>query len=94
MKTNEILIKLGIYPNLKGFDYIVRAVEIVKSNGYLQVTKDLYPRIAKEFNTLPTRVERAMRHLVSKLSKDKLDNLGFVKKPTTSEFIYYMAMKK
>lgn len=56
MKTNEILIKLGIYPNLKGFDYIVRAVEIVKANGYLQVTKDLYPRIAKEFNTLPTRV--------------------------------------
>ena len=94
MKTNEFLIKLGVYPNLKGFDYIVRAVEIIKEKGHLKVTKELYPKIAEEFGTLPTRVERAMRHIVSKISKSRLEDLGFVKNPTTSELIYYIAMKK
>ncbi len=94
MKTNEFLIKLGIYPNLKGFDYIVRAVEIVKENGHIEVTKELYPKIAEEFDTSSSKVERAMRHIVSKISKNRLEDLGFVKNPTTSELIYYIAMKK
>lgn len=93
MKTNEFLIKLGVYPNLKGFDYIVRAVEIVKENGHIKVTKELYPKIAEEFDTSSSKVERAMRHIVSKISKSRLEDLSFVKSPTTSEFIYYIAMK-
>lgn len=93
MKTNEFLIKLGIYPNLKGFNYIIRAVEIVKEKGYLKVTKELYPQIAEEYKTTASRVERAIRHVISKISRKSRKDLGFVKNPTTSEFIYYIAMK-
>ena len=61
------------------------------------VTKELYPSIAKEFNTTPSRVERAIRHAIEVAwSRGKVDTInqlfGYTVhttkgKPTNSEFI-------
>jgi two-component system response regulator (stage 0 sporulation protein A) len=62
----DILKKVGMPPHLKGYNYVVRAVLLCLSDSsYLdQITYRLYPDIAKEFDTTPSRVERAIRHAV------------------------------
>lgn len=51
-KIEEVLIELGVYPNLSGFDYICKAVEILNStNERMKIVDGLYVDIAKEFNS-------------------------------------------
>jgi two-component system response regulator (stage 0 sporulation protein A) len=66
MKTKEALIAIGIYPNLKGFKYIAEAVKIVRENSdaLRQITKTLYPEIARRYDDKMGRVERAIRHAI------------------------------
>lgn len=64
----------------------------------LLMTKNVYPKIAKIYNTTPQRVERAIRHAIETAwNKGNLDTLEkyFYSctspkrgKPTNSEFIY------
>lgn len=57
------LMKMGIPAGVKGFAYIVDAVEYINQNPRdISVTKELYPHIAKKHNTTSSRVERAIRH--------------------------------
>ena len=68
-----------------------------------QITKSLYPKIAFQFNTTPSRVERAIRHAIevawSRGRMETLDALfGYTintgkGKPTNSEFIALIADK-
>ena len=65
----KLIIKLGILPNLKGFSYIIQCVLISLSHpDYLDggVTKLIYPEVGKKFNTTGERVERSVRHAISK----------------------------
>ncbi len=67
------------------------------------ITKLLYPSIAKEYNTTPSRVERAIRHAIevawSRGQVEAIDALfGYTVnigkgKPTNSEFIAMIADK-
>lgn len=61
----NVLHDLGIPSNLKGYDYLKEAI-LMKFNDktITYVTKDIYPRIAKEFNTKPENVERNIRHAI------------------------------
>ena len=93
MTIREFLVETGNLPNLAGFDYLIRAVEIVKEKKRVQITKEVYPQLAKEFDTTPSRVERAIRHIVSdrlKLADFKI--IGLNKRPSNSELIYYFAV--
>ena len=62
----DILKKVGMPPHLKGYSYVLKAIQLCLSDSsYLDaVTYRLYPDIAKEFGTTPSRVERAIRHAV------------------------------
>lgn len=92
MEVRKFLLESNVYPNLNGFDYVIAAVEMVKKEGKISTTKQLYPGIAKQFNTTSSKVERAIRFIVStKINSKTYDKLGFRKKPTNSEFIYYFA---
>lgn len=64
--TANILRKCGIRPDLKGWEYTGCAIEMVMNNWNLThaITKELYPAVAKQFNTTRSRVERAIRHAV------------------------------
>lgn len=62
-KIEDTLISMGIPTGIKGFTYIVDAVEIFDERGTnISITKELYHSIAEKNNTTPSRAERAIRH--------------------------------
>ena len=67
-KIRRLLMSIGIDPALSGYDYLVDAVyACCKDRSYLrQITKALYPYIAKKNNTSASRVERAIRVVINK----------------------------
>ncbi len=102
-KIKEELRWLGAPCHIKGYQYMVDAIMMVVEDKNLQdaITKELYPVVAKMHSTTPSRVERAMRHLIEVTwDRGDLDILqekfGYTVsnlkgKPTNSEFIALMA---
>ncbi len=93
----------GVPHHIKGYRYLNTAIRMCiedmdKLNG---VTKDLYPSIAKAYDTTPSRVERAIRHAIevacTRTIPDGNNELyQFLitpdgKRPTNSEFIAFMS---
>lgn len=65
-KIEDALLAMGVPAGIKGFNYIVDAVEIFDEIGTnISITKELYPAIAEKNNTTPSRVERAIRNAFS-----------------------------
>lgn len=60
------LMKLGVPTHVKGYEYIKLVVlELLDHPEMIhQVTKVLYPEVAKKAGTTPSRVERAIRHAI------------------------------
>ena len=97
------LIGLGIPTRLKGYKYMLSAIEqVLEDETSLEgVTKILYPDVAKKYNSTPQRVEKAIRHAIevawSRGKIDAIDELfGYTinnhkGKPTNSEFIALIA---
>lgn len=91
-KVAAILLKNKIPPHIKGYIFLRDAIKMVYMDFELLtgVTKVLYPDIAKNYNSTPVRVERAIRHAIE-VSWYKRGYSG--KKPTNSEFIAMIADK-
>lgn len=62
----KLLKQIGMPSNIKGYYFIKRAIILVWDEPQLResVTKGLYPRLAEEFNTTSSRIERAIRHAI------------------------------
>lgn len=62
----DLLRDLGAPCNLVGYERAKYAIKLVISDDdYLRnISKRLYPDVAKKFNTTPSRTERAIRHLI------------------------------
>ena len=96
------LTKVGMFPNLKGFAYLISAVKAVIEEPLIihSITKRLYPKVADVFNTTAVSVERNIRNaIVVAYNKGKLYlvanayyNVNFTKyeKPTNGEFIAFL----
>ena len=58
--------ELGIPANIRGYKYLMEAIIycIGKCNVAYSITKDVYPAVAKKFDTTSSRVERAIRHAI------------------------------
>lgn len=95
--------RIGIPPHIRGYQYVRDAITMVIHDMSLlkAVTTQLYPRIAKKYDTLPTRVERALRHAIEVAwTRGDMESIqeyfGFTVnsekgKPTNSEFIAMIA---
>jgi len=87
-KIFDRLIGWECKPQNKGFRYsIYAALEILKDESLLNhITTKLYPLIAVRFEDTPSKVERAIRHIVcsSKLLNKELD------RPTNGAFLAYL----
>ena len=61
-----ILRKLHISVDLKGYNYLKYAIQLVyEDRSYADgITKKLYPDVAKYFGTSAARVERSIRHAI------------------------------
>ena len=62
----EVLKDLGVPTHLKGYDYLRDAIYIcVEDKTILEcITGRLYTDLAKRYDTVPSRVERAIRHAI------------------------------
>jgi len=103
--VTDMIHEIGVPAHIKGYQYlreaIMMSVQDVEMLG--SITKVLYPTIAKNYQTTPSRVERAIRHAIevawSRGRMETLDALfGYTintgkGKPTNSEFIALIADK-
>lgn len=104
-RITNIIHEIGVPAHIKGYLYLREAIAMVVEDMELlgAVTKELYPNIAKKYNTTPSRVERAIRHAIevawTRGKIDTIDNIfGYTidtnkGKPTNSEFIAMVADK-
>ena len=65
-KISKLLHDLGMPSHIKGYQYIRDAIILMHDdpNYFCSITKQLYPEIAKRYDTTSSRVERAIRHAI------------------------------
>ncbi len=99
VEVTALLHDMGVPAHVKGYQYlrdaILRTLADVSLIG--NVTRELYPQIARKYDTTPSRVERAIRHAIELAwGRGNVDLMieyfGYTinlekGKPTNSEFI-------
>ncbi len=101
----KTLHELGVPSHIKGYQYIRESITLVYMDPELigGITKELYPEVAKKYNTTVSRVERAIRHAIEvswnrgnwELMEEIFGHSVDIDKakPTNSEFIITVADK-
>ncbi len=104
-QVTNIFLTLGIPAHIKGYQYLREAVRLVTEDHEIinRITKELYPAIARRFDTSASKVERAMRHAIEVAwSRGRLDAVNRMygykvfspeDRPTNGEFIALVADK-
>lgn len=102
-EITQILHEVGIPAHIKGYMYLRSAILKTYYDIEIlgQVTKVLYPEIARLYNTTSSRVERAIRHAIevawNRGNTEAINDIfGYTvsavkSKPTNSEFIAMIA---
>ncbi|MBQ3600795.1 MAG: sporulation transcription factor Spo0A [Lachnospiraceae bacterium] len=103
--VTNIIHEIGVPAHIKGYQYLRDAIMMSVNDSEMlnSITKILYPTIAKQHKTTPSRVERAIRHAIEVAwSRGKMDTIdalfGYTVsngkgKPTNSEFVALIADK-
>lgn len=100
---SKILHSLGVPSHIKGYVYIRESIKLLYNSNDINggITKEIYPEIAKKYDSTTSRVERAIRHAIE-ISWNRGDyeimeeifghSVDFDRaKPTNSEFIATIA---
>lgn len=105
MKVTDILHEIGVPAHIKGYHYLRDSIimSVDRPEIINAVTKQLYPSVAKKYETTSSRVERAIRHAIEVAwDRGDIDVLnsyfGYTihndrGKPTNSEFIAMISDK-
>lgn len=104
-QITSIFLSIGIPAHIKGYQFLRVAVKKVMETPTLinAITKQLYPCVAKDFDTTASKVERAIRHAIEVAwNRGKIENINKIfgyniytknDKPTNGEFIALIADK-
>lgn len=104
-KISNIFISIGVPPHIMGYQYLREGIKMTCEDQTIinNVTKRLYPEIAKKYNTTPSKVERAIRHAIEVAwNRGRIEAINSVfgvkvyigaERPTNSEFIALVADK-
>ena len=102
-RITSIFLSIGIPAHIKGYQFLKEAIKLVikKPEIINSITKQLYPSIARNFETSPSKVERAIRHAIEVAwNRGRIENLNTIfgyniytknDKPTNGEFIALIA---
>ena len=105
ISITKTLHELGVPSHIKGYQYIREGITLVYKKPEMVggITKELYPEIAKKFDSTVSRVERSIRHAIevswNRGSWDLMEEIFGHSvdidkaKPTNSEFIVTIADK-
>lgn len=103
LRISNVFLAAGIPPHIKGYGFLRYGVKLAMRDPSMlgNITKQLYPSIADEFETSPSKVERAIRHAIEVAwNRGRIENLNSVfgvsfymsgDKPTNGEFIALVA---
>jgi len=103
--VTNVIHEIGVPAHIKGYQYVRYAIILAVEDMDVinSITKTLYPEVAAQFGTTPSRVERAIRHAIEVAwDRGDLETLqhyfGYTVsntkgKPTNSEFIALIADK-
>ncbi|MBR7188272.1 MAG: sporulation transcription factor Spo0A [Clostridia bacterium] len=104
-QITNLFLTLGIPAHIKGYQYLREAVRMVLEDHDVinRITKELYPGIARRFDTSASKVERAMRHAIEVAwARGRLETVNQMygykvfkreDKPTNGEFIALVSDK-
>jgi two-component system response regulator (stage 0 sporulation protein A) len=104
-RITNVFLTIGIPAHIKGYQFLREAVKMVLESPDMinRITKELYPGIARKFNTSSSKVERAIRHAIEVAwGRGRIDVLNQVfghnvcsldSKPTNGEFIALVSDK-
>jgi two-component system, response regulator, stage 0 sporulation protein A len=104
-KITTIFLTVGIPAHIKGYQFLREAIKLVvrKPDTINSITKQLYPGIAKIYDTSASKVERAIRHAIEVAwTRGKIENINGIfgyniytknDKPTNGEFIALVSDK-
>ena len=104
-QITNLFLTLGIPAHIKGYQYLRAAVRMVMDDHDVinRITKELYPGIARRFNTSASKVERAMRHAIDVAwQRGRVESVNQMygyklfkreDKPTNGEFIALVSDK-
>lgn len=104
-KISNIFISIGVPPHIMGYQYLREGIKMTCEDQSIinNVTKRLYPEIAKKYDTTPSKVERAIRHAIEVAwNRGRIEAINSVfgvkvyigaERPTNSEFIALVADK-
>lgn len=104
-RISNVFLTVGIPAHIKGYHFLREAVKLVYKDRSLinAITKELYPGVAKVFETSASKVERAIRHAIEvSWARGKIENINAIfgytiysknEKPTNGEFIALVADK-
>ena len=105
ISITKTLHELGVPSHIKGYQYIREGITLVYNKPDIVggITKELYPEIAKKYDSTVSRVERAIRHAIEvSWNRGNWDLMEEIfghsvdidkAKPTNSEFIVTIADK-
>ena len=103
--VTNVIHEVGVPAHIKGYQYLRDGIIMVVNNIEVinQITKQLYPDLAKKYKTTPSRVERAIRHAIEVAwNRGQIETVESIfgytvnsnkGKPTNSEFIAIIADK-
>lgn len=102
---STILLEIGIPAHIKGYKFLKEGIKLAMGTTTIvnSITKELYPTIAKKYETTGSKVERAIRHAIdvswSRGNIEKINKAFNVQvfnrkdKPTNGEFVSAIADK-
>ena len=99
--VKKLLKEMAVPMNIKGYQYLSKAIVVLSKEKGMKISLGLYPKVAREFATTSSRVERAIRHAIE-VSWNRADydmmnkifghSIDYDRaKPTNSEFISTIA---
>lgn len=78
----RLLMELGVAPNIKGYGYVVYAMELIRQRGEVvieNIEDGIYDGVAKQFNVTHVQAERNIRYLINRLCKTKYITKNYYK---------------
>lgn len=88
-RLKKVLLRLGITSKLRGFHYILKAVELIKEERLHRNITEIYETVAEEFDTNKFIVERSIRSAMQiAYNKKKTISEIYGYKPDNSSFLY------
>lgn len=98
-KVYGLIRKLGVTSKYKGYYFVAEAIKMTMEfqEKPMQITKDVYPYLAKKFKSTPVNIEHDIRTVINVCwsnNRSKMEQIAgydLSYKPTNSEFVDMVA---